>query len=131
MQHHPRLQISLLLMRLTVFLVMLMWTLDKFFVPEHAARVFETFYFLPAFGAEIMRVIAIVELVILIGFVVGFAKFWTYGAVLVFHTVSTLTPLLRYFDPFNNLLFFAAWPMLAACIALFLLRDEDTKFAVD
>jgi hypothetical protein len=27
---------------------------------------------------------------------------------------------------FDNLLFFAAWPMLAACFALYLLRDLDT-----
>jgi hypothetical protein len=27
-------------------------------------------------------------------------------------------------------LFFAAWPMLAACYALFALRDLDTKFTL-
>jgi putative oxidoreductase len=31
---------------------------------------------------------------------------------------------------FDNLLFFAAWPMLAACIALYLLRDQDTLLTV-
>lgn len=35
-----RLSLSLLGLRLTVFLVMLMWTLDKFIRPEHAAGVF-------------------------------------------------------------------------------------------
>jgi hypothetical protein len=34
-------------------------------------------------------------------------------------------------DAFNNLLFFAAWPMLAACIALYMLRDLDTRWTVD
>jgi hypothetical protein len=35
-------------------------------------------------------------------------------------------------DPFTdaNLLFFAAWPMLAACIALFLLREHDTLLSI-
>lgn len=33
-------------------------------------------------------------------------------------------------DEGPNLLFFAAWPMLAACLALFLLRDEDTLATV-
>jgi hypothetical protein len=32
--------------------------------------------------------------------------------------------------PFDNLLFFAAWPMLAACITLYLLRDLDTLWAM-
>ena len=31
-----------------------------------------------------------------------------------------------YLEPFDHLLFFAAWPMLAACFALYLLRDDDT-----
>lgn len=33
-------------------------------------------------------------------------------------------------DPFSHLLFFAAWPMLATCIALYLLRDLDTRWTV-
>jgi putative oxidoreductase len=36
-----------------------------------------------------------------------------------------------YLDPFSNLLFFAARPMLAACIALYMLRDFDTIAAVE
>jgi len=47
----------------------------------------------------------------------------------VMHAVSTLSSFPQYIDAFNNLLFFAAWPMLAACIALFLLREHDTKLS--
>jgi hypothetical protein len=46
------------------------------------------------------------------------------------HAVSTLAPLPGYLAPFDNLLF-AAWPMLAACITLFLLCDSDTLFSPD
>ena len=59
-------------------------------------------------------------------FVAGLLKTWTYGAILIFHGVSTLSAFAKYLQPFDNLLFFAAWPMLAACAALFLLRDYDT-----
>lgn len=45
---------------------------------------------------------------------------------LLLHAVSTFSSFPQYLDPFKNLLFFAAWPMLAACIALYLLRDLDT-----
>ena len=31
----------------------------------------------------------------------------------------------------GNLLFFAAWPMLAACLALYLLRDYDRLASID
>ena len=57
---------------------------------------------------------------------VGMWKKYTYGAILVLHAGSTFSSFAKYMDPFNNLLFFASWPMLAACIALFLLRDYDT-----
>jgi putative oxidoreductase len=48
----------------------------------------------------------------------------------VLHGISTLSSYRQYLDPFDNLLFFAAWPMLAACVALFLLRDLDTKWTL-
>lgn len=57
MNQQARLSWSLLLLRLGVFLVMLMWTLDKFVQPEHAAKVFEGFYGLGGFGTEIFYVL--------------------------------------------------------------------------
>ena len=41
MGNEKRLRISLLLLRLGVFVVMFVWTLDKFVAPDHAARVFD------------------------------------------------------------------------------------------
>jgi hypothetical protein len=80
-----------------------------------------------------MYVIAAIELVILLKFVAGYKKKYTYGAVLVLHAVSTLSSFRQYLAPFDgpNLLFFAAWPMLAACFALFILRDLDKKWSVE
>ncbi len=125
-----RLPLALLLLRLGVFLVMLVWTLDKFVNPAHAAGVYETFYFLGGFGSTLMTVIGVVELVVVVAFVLGILKTWTYGAVLVLHAISTLSTWKLYLQPFDNLLFFAAWPMLAACFALFWLRDADTLSTV-
>ncbi|NYZ64967.1 hypothetical protein H0A36_03035 [Endozoicomonas sp. SM1973] len=127
-----KLQMSLLLIRLTVFLVMFMWTLDKFINPEHAARVYEKFYFIADLDNPVMYVIGSVELVVLLLFVVGYMKKYSYGAVLFFHAISTLSSFKQYVNPFEgaNLLFFAAWPMLAACLALFMLRHSDKKLSV-
>lgn len=127
LDQQTRLQWSLLLLRLGVFLVMLMWTLDKLVNPGHAATIFENFYFISGLGPAVLAIVAIIELIILVLFVAGIQKFWTYGAVMVFHAISTLSSFAMYLSPFENLLFFAAWPMLAACVALFLLRDADRK----
>ena len=132
MDHDKKLQLSLLFLRVTVFLVMFMWTIDKFMNPEHAAKVYEMFYYIAGLESVVIYVIGAIEIIILLLFLVGYKKKYTYGAVLIFHTVSTLSPFKLYLAPFEgaNLLFFAAWPMLAACFTLFLLRDQDKKLSI-
>lgn len=124
-----RLSWALLALRIGVFVVMIMWTLDKFVAPDHAAGVFANFYGVSGLGTGLFYVIGAIELVIVIGFLLGVAKRWTYGLVLVLHAVSTLSSFPMYLG-FDNLLFFAAWPMLAACLALYLLRDQDTRLTL-
>ena len=122
------LQLSLLSLRLGVFLVMAIWTVDKLLNPQHSAAVYEKFYFIGGLPVWIFSAIGIAEMALLIAFLLGLARKLTYGAVLALHTVSTLSAFNQYLNPFegHNLLFFAAWPMLAACLSLFLLRAEDT-----
>jgi hypothetical protein len=127
-----RLPLALLLMRLSVFAVLLVWTVDKFVRPEHAAAVFRNFYLIGGLGDRVFTVIGILEVVLIAGFVVGFRKRLTYGAVFILHGISTLSSYKQYLAPFEdpNLLFFAAWPMWAACFALYALRDRDTLWSV-
>jgi|SRR5712664_1732416 len=125
-----RVRLPLLLLRIGIFVVMLMWTLDKFARPDHAAGVIKRFYQLDLGGPPVFYVLGALELVLLVFFVTGTAKRLSYGAVLLLHASSTLSSFPRYLQAFDNLLFFAAWPMLAACIALYLLRDLDTLWSV-
>lgn len=122
-----RIALALFSLRLGVFIVMAVWTLDKFLRPEHAAAVFEHFYGLEGLGTVLIYALATAETALLIAFVLGVVPRLTYGAVLLLHGVSTLSAYQQYLHPFesNNLLFFAAWPMLAACFALYALRDMD------
>jgi hypothetical protein len=109
-----------------------MWTIDKFINPGHSAKVFGKFYHIAGLDAVVMYGIGAIEICILLLFLAGYKKKYTYGAVLALHTVSTLSSFKQYLAPFDgpNLLFFAAWPMLAACFALFMLRDQDKKLSV-
>lgn len=131
-EQESRFQLSLLLLRLSVFLVMFMWTVDKFINPGHAAKVYESFYYMAGMESFVMYAIGAIEIIVLLLFVAGYKKTFTYGVVLALHAVSTLSSFKQYLAPFDgpNLLFFAAWPMLAACIALFLLRDQDRMWSV-
>ena len=132
MNQEQRTSLALLLMRISVFLVMFIWTLDKFLNPKHATAVYEGFYFINGLGAGMLYVIGAVEMAILIGFLFGIQKKWTYGAVFIFHAISTLSSFKQYLAPYDgpNILFFAAWPMLAVCFALFTLRNLDTRWVL-
>ncbi len=131
--HEKKLQLSLLFLRVTVFLVMFMWTIDKFLNPVHAAKVYEKFYYIAGLESVLIYVIGTIEIIILLLFLLGYKKKYTYGIVLIFHAISTLSSFKQYLAPFEgtHLLFFAAWPMLAACFTLFLLRDQDKKLSID
>jgi putative oxidoreductase len=125
-----RVGVGLLILRVTVFLVMLVWTIDKFIRPTHAASVYEHFYSLRGLGPAVVYSIGVVELAILIRFVIGFAPWLTYGLVFLLHAVSTFSSFRQYLHPFEgpNILFFTALPMLGACFTLYYLRDLDTLF---
>lgn len=127
MSRQTALRSSLFMMRLAVFLVMLMWTLDKFINPAHAGKIFEKFYAIAGLESTVLAGLAALELAVLLGFLLGVYKRFCYGAVLAFHAVSTLSSYRQYLTPFEgpHLLFFAAWPMLAGCLMLYLLRDDD------
>lgn len=125
------LDLSLLLLRLGVGLVMAMWAADKFVNPAHSGAVLENFYGLPALGSEVFVVIGVIQAAIVLLFVTGTLRGLSYGAIMVMHGASTLSSWKQYLDGFDNLLFFAAWPMLAACVALFLLRTHDRLLSVD
>jgi len=124
-----RIEWALLLLRLGVFIVMFAWTLDKFLAPEHAVKVFEHFYFLKGMDGMVMMVIGAIEMIIILAFLAGIWKRYTYGFVMIIHGISTFSSWQKYTVDIS-LLFFAAWPMLAACIALYLLRDMDVKYTL-
>lgn len=125
----PRIAFSLLLLRLGVGLVFFMWTLDKLLNPEHAAGIFERYYMIEGLGTTLMLIIGVLQMGLVLSFIAGFMRKWSYGIIFVLHAVSTFSAYKQYMNPWEkpNLLFFAAFPMLAACAALWLLRDYDTK----
>lgn len=126
-----KIQISLFSLRVSVFVVMLFWTLDKFINPSHSAKVFKHFYFISDAGPAMLKIIASVQLIIIITFLLGYLKKYSYWLIFIMHFVSTFSSYKQYLNPWPNLLFFAAWPMLAACLTLVLLRKEDTLFTLE
>ena len=122
---------TLFWLRLSVALVLIMWTIDKVINVEHAARVYDYYYKIPVDGT-LMIMVGIAEFILIALFLIGRFKNITYLLVLIIHGISTLSSYGKYVTPFEgtNLLFFAAWPMLAACWILYVFKHEDTKYNI-
>ena len=129
--HDRRLALSLAILRLSTGVFFLVWALQKILAPEIARRAFEAFYFSSP-SDEMLLITGILQTLIVLAFMAGLFRFWTYGALLVMHTVSVFSTIPRLIDPLTspNLLFWAAVPVLGLLIVLFLLRDRDTFLVV-
>ena len=92
MKIENRLPVALLLLRLSVFLVMFVWTIDKFVEPQHASRIMAEFYSIGGIDSTLIYVLATLELVIILAFLIGFAKRWSYGLVLLLHASQHCRP---------------------------------------
>jgi putative oxidoreductase len=127
-----QLAFCLLVLRRGIAVVFVMWTVDKFVNPEHSAKVFEKFYKIPSLSPELAYGVGAAQSVLLTAFILWGFRTYSYGEILVLHAISTLSSYNNYLDPWTypNLLFFAAIPMLLACIAIWVLRRHDL-YSVD
>ena len=129
MTNERKLQISLALIRISTAAFFLVWSIEKIISPEAAQRIFQKFYFL-SISNSIAVGIGIIQTLIVVIFLMGLLKTFSYGAMLGMHLVSVLSTYQQLFNPYapGNQLFWAAVPTLAAMIGLFLLRDQDQLF---
>ena len=126
MELSRKLGIGLALIRFSTGIFFLVWSIEKILYPEVIQKVFSRFYLLEI-SPTVSIGIGVVQTLIVLAFMAGLFKIWTYGAILGMHAVSTLSTYKELFNPYEppNHLFWAAVPTLAALIALFLLRQED------
>lgn len=124
---------SLFLLRLGVSLVLGMWVLNKLVNPAGTSGMMQHFYGAPEIGPGVSYAMGAAQGFIVLAFLIGSRKRVATALVFLMHLGSTLSPIAKYLDPWTspNLLFFAAWPMLAAIAALYLLRDYDTLFSME
>lgn len=125
------LPVALLVLRVGLGVFLLLWSIDKIVAPEQTANIFAHFYKTPL-PVGVAPAVGVLEAALSLALLAGLWRTWTYGAALAIHTVSTLSTWQKLLSPFGeNHLFIAAIPVLAAFVALFLLRHEDELLAVD
>ncbi len=125
---NAKLKLSLFILRVSIFIVMLVWTVSSFLNP-HSNTIFNNLFDL---SYSTVYVVSTIEFILIGGFLLGLFKTTTYGAVLLIQAISVFSVIDKFFKPFagSNLLFFASLPMLAACFMLFFLRKKDTFFSL-
>ena len=63
-----KLKRSLFTLRVGVFIVMIMWTIDKFVNPNHASKVFSFYYRLDGLSQSISYILGALQLILVLVF---------------------------------------------------------------
>jgi len=117
---------ALLILRLGLGAFLLLFGIDKLVAPATAVEVMTQYYGLTIAHGMVLAA-GVLEILLGLAFLAGWWKTLSYGLGLLLHAVSTLATYRELLTPFGaNHLFLAAIPVLAAFIALFLLRRYDT-----
>ena len=120
---------TLPLLRLSIAVFMLVWSVEKLVKPEGYVKIFQYFYGL-SFDIGTVYAIGIVQTAIVIAFAIGLFRTTTYGLMVLMNAITLVVSLPQILDPYGgqtNHLFAASVPVLAACVVLFLLREQDNK----
>ncbi|MEM6498030.1 MAG: DoxX protein, partial [Pseudomonadota bacterium] len=107
-------------------------SLDKIIDPEHAVLVFRVFYF-AEIGQQMAIAIGVAQTAFVLAFLIGAFKTWTYGGLLLMHTVSVASTWEKLITPYagnRQILFWGAVPVVAALLLLFLVRRRDRLLSV-
>ncbi|MEQ8823163.1 MAG: hypothetical protein RIC14_02185 [Filomicrobium sp.] len=126
------LEIGLLSIRVTCAALFLVWSIDKILYPDHAALVFKVFYF-SQISEQVAVGLGVIQTAIILAFLIGAFKTWTYGALLLMHTVSVVSTWEKLLTPYagnRQILFWGAVPVVAALLLLFLVRKRDRLLSV-
>lgn len=137
MTQQRRIEIALLIIRLTAALFLGLWATLKFHRPEWTQNIFKGAYKLGELGLETLPVevsytLGGIQIIIVLAFAAGFMRFWTYGLMMLMSAagvLGSLTSFATYFNYPKNLML-TSIPTLGALIALFLLRDLDNLFSL-
>ncbi|MEX2156877.1 MAG: hypothetical protein WD773_08560 [Gemmatimonadales bacterium] len=123
---------ALAVLRVSLGVFLLLWGVEKFVIPEVTVRIWGGFYGV-GLAAALVPVVGAVESALALAITVGLWRRVSYGLGLLLHAVSVVSTWRQLLDPWGlrsggapNHLFLAGVPVLAAFLALYLLRDRDT-----
>lgn len=132
-----RLGLCLALCRFGVFIVFFVWTLAKFIHPQHGVNIMSGHYRVAGVTEMTIHLFGAFEMVLVFALLLGFWKRWTRLFFLGISLYSVMTPrVLNGYKIFFSqqtepqILLFPGFAMLACAIAIYWMRDYDTRFSL-
>jgi putative oxidoreductase len=123
---------SLLFLRLSLGLFLVIWGLDKLVNVEHGMKVSEAFYFGAFSVPALLQAFGVVQVVAGLLLVLGLARRFVYPFLVGVAAVTALGVWKSIVDPWgwvlegSNALFYPSLIILAASFVLWAFREEDT-----
>lgn len=118
--------------RLSVVVVFLVWTYNKFVRPEHGVEMMATYYMIPNVPQSLILAFAVFELVMICLVLLGLFRRVTRGFFLFLSVLAVSVPeVLKGYvtavvdHPHPTILFFTGFCVLACSFAIYYLRDYD------
>lgn len=127
---------TLLFLRVSLGWLLIIWGADKVFNTEHGMAVANTFYFGFLAMESILQISGIVQILIGLLVVVGFARLWVYPLQLLLNAASLIAVSQSVIDPWgwffegSNVLFYPSLVIFAGSLLLMAFRDQD-RLALD
>ncbi|MDQ3389136.1 MAG: DoxX family membrane protein [Gemmatimonadota bacterium] len=124
---------TLLFLRISIGILMLIWGIDKLVNVEHAVAVSEGFY-VGAFSVELLlKAFGVVEILLGVGVIAGWYRRFLYPVLLAITGITVLGVWRSILDPWgwvlegSNALFYPSLITFAGALVLLAFRDEDTR----
>jgi len=122
---------ALLILRVSLAIFLLQWSIEKFVNPEASIRIGQNFYGV-ALSAVTVVILGVAETLVALALLFGIYRRWSYGLAAVIHAVSVAATWRLLMNPYGasqNHLFIAGVPVLAGFILLYVLRQWDVYSA--
>jgi putative oxidoreductase len=122
---------SMLLLRVSLGLLMLIWGLDKLVNVEHGMLVSEHFYGGLFSIASLLRAFGIAQIALGLAIVLGWLRQWVYPVLIAITAVTLIGVWKSIVDPWGwylegaDVLFFPSLIIFAAALVLYAFRDLD------
>ncbi|MFZ3154733.1 DoxX family protein [Pseudomonas sp.] len=125
-------KITLLLLRVSLGWLLVIWGADKLFNVEHGLAVANKFYFGFLATQSALQIAGVLQILIGLAVVVGWARRWAYPVQLLLNSASLLAVFKSVLDPWgwfftgSNALFYPSLIIFAASLLLIAFREDDT-----